>query len=587
MSSNDFYTAIEDDGKYADVCDYTRKKNRGNKVNKADVDVLDAFSGLQCSGETIHDWKRHSKEYKDNFKRAKLCLQRRITTMKHYPARSAANKTSRRKHIYPIQVAYAYGQDCLKKIASREQQTRFKDSVDALIRKIVVEQPNVAEYFDGSIDNSIRERKDTVRNILNKQYYNDEQMNIINRERLIGYNKLNNNERDKFLSIFNTGLNNASNEVNNGERVAKNISGFKVLENGEDGEGEGEGEGEEEDNGLKHSYYTKIHRDLKTRRNATTKKKSKTIENTTSKLTNISDLNSLLQSGRFEITNVDRRKEVLKRIKELSKLYSDYLLIRSRLFFVEKMYNETFAKFDKLNTEVLSKMSEVSGSQYTKKVLKKSGIDTKYADKLVKFNKRSKLGEKFERLRAQMRDKMSETGREISSKLKTGDKRTNNALGDFFDELIPQYVLHQLSKDLDVMTKSDKDRYLADKLEMYGLETKIKQINTELLLNEENIDENLIKQQNIIKMLESPAIKARANVYSGFKKRLDDLKSEEISLEKTYLIKYDEKTNAIDNILVELGKKYHNPLVLQDFLNSILAHKGAHKNLSIAIREIK
>jgi hypothetical protein len=109
MSSSNFYIAYEDDAKYKDVCDYDKSKNTTNK------DIIDAFSGLECPGTELHEWESDYDKYRKKFKKGKQCLQRRLTTMKKYPARSATNKESRKKHIYPITVAYSYAKDCLKK----------------------------------------------------------------------------------------------------------------------------------------------------------------------------------------------------------------------------------------------------------------------------------------------------------------------------------------------------------------------------------------------------------------------------------------------------------------------------------------
>ncbi len=116
----DFYTAVENDQKYTDVCDIRKKSNRTNS------NVFEAFSvGLECPGKELHEWESSSKQYRDKFKRAKQCVQRRLTTMKRFPARSTANKTSRKKHIYPIQVAYAYGKDCLNTFKIYENDVLF------------------------------------------------------------------------------------------------------------------------------------------------------------------------------------------------------------------------------------------------------------------------------------------------------------------------------------------------------------------------------------------------------------------------------------------------------------------------------
>ena len=68
------------------------------------------------------------------------------------------------------------------------------------------------------------------------------------------------------------------------------------------------------------------------------------------------NLNALLQSDKFKITNQDKRNEMIKRINEIAKLYGEYLLLRTRVFLIEDIYKETFTNPDRLNVEVMGKM---------------------------------------------------------------------------------------------------------------------------------------------------------------------------------------------------------------------------------------
>ena len=343
MNSSDIFMAEEDDSKYDDVCDIRRKKNRTN------TNVLEAFSGLECPGTELHEWESYSKQYRDKFKKAKQCVQRRITTMKKFPARTANNKTSRRKHIYPIQVAYAYGQDCLKKIASKKEQDLFKTSVNELIKKVSEKQPNIQYQFGNSIENSIRTRgnTDAIRAILNRGYYNANQTNLINKTRQLGYNKLSNDDKELFLSMINEGF----------SRNIKYKNEFANEPNNKDNNKT------EETNETPKELIDTIKKDIRSRR----KTKKKSISTSVRHQLNLANLDEVLQSDKFKITNNDRRSDFIKRIKNIMKLFSEKLLIDEKLYMLEDIYNESFKKLNKLNKNIINTVSKTAGSTNKKK----------------------------------------------------------------------------------------------------------------------------------------------------------------------------------------------------------------------------
>lgn len=217
--ADSLFRVVFDDKKYTDVCQYVRPRNRQSNAEEK-RGVKDAFSGLQCKGDRVNEWNAESNKelYARTFKRAKECMQRRISTMKRFPARNANGKQARSRHIYPIELAYSYGKDCLKKFATKRQQDIFKNSTDALIDEISANNntKNVKSYFTPSIENSIRTRGTNAVEILNKQYdYNAENWNLVNTVREAGnaWPSLPDETRVMYLSRFYNTLANHHPEV--------------------------------------------------------------------------------------------------------------------------------------------------------------------------------------------------------------------------------------------------------------------------------------------------------------------------------------------------------------------------------------
>jgi hypothetical protein len=555
----DFYEAVEDEQKYTDVCDIRKKANRTNS------NVFEAFSGLECPGKELHEWESSSKAYRDKFKKAKQCVQRRLTTMKRFPARSVANKTSRQKHIYPIQVAYTYGKDCLKKFATKKEQSAFEKSVNGLISKIAESQPNVANYFDeGSIEKSIRSRSDIdyVRAILDREYYDNEQLMIIDKMRNIGYNKLDNSDKELFLSILNEGFSRRNNMTENN------------LNNSDSDSDSDEDSDEESNNNISTSainYSKSIRRNLKKRRQTTKKRNNNTI-----------NLNTLLQSDKFKITNDDKYDEMTKRIKEISKLYGDFLLVRTRVFLIEDTYKDAYLKPDILNTEVMDKLSGISGMALTKKTLKKGKINYKYTTQLELFNKRMRLGDNFLKLQKQLKGKLDEITNSIQTKLKSGNKNIDISLKSFYDDVLPTYLRNIVKKDISAINTNSKDKYKTDKSrleELYTDKSPIKIMNKEIAEMEDEMARNLQQQTVLQRMLDNPIFASRKNVIESTRMRLEDLKKTADKLDREYLVKYREKTELIESVLNELNAKYYNPYILLDLLNEVIRVESEGKKI--------
>lgn len=541
----EFYTAVENDQKYTDVCDIRKKANRTN------TNVLEAFSGLECPGGELYEWESSSKVYRDKFKKAKQCVQRRLTTMKRFPARSTANKTSRKKHIYPIQVAYTYGKDCLKKFASKKDQAVFEKSVNGLISKISESQPNVTNYFnDGSIEESIKSRGDIeyVRAILDREYYDNDQLMIIDKMRNVGYNNLNNSDKELFLSILDEGFLRKNRTVNN-------------LAN-ENSDSDSDSDSESDENISTTVNYSKsIKTNLKKRRDS---KKAPPKINT---------VNALVLVDEFKITNDQKTKEMIKRVKDIAKLYGDFLLVRTRSFLIEDTYKDAYLKADVLNDEIMDKLSGMSGMSVSKKTLKKEKIDTKYATKLELFNKRMRLGDNFLKLQKQLKSKLDEITNSIQTKLKSGDKNIDTQLKSFYNDVLPVYLRNIVKKEISEINANSKDKYKADKLkleELYTDKSPIKIINREIPEIEREMAQNLQQQIVLQRMLDNPLFASRKNVIETTRGRLEDLKKTGDRLDREYLAKYREKTELIEDVLNELNAKYYNPYILLDLLNEII-----------------
>ena len=536
MSSN-FFKVEEDDSKYDDVCDIRKNKNR------TPSDVIEAFSGLECPATELHEWESHSKQYKDKFKKAKQCIQRRISTMKRFPARTTTNKTSRKKHIYPIQVAYAYGQDCLKKFASKKDQDVFKKSVDSLIKEISKSQPNVQSYFEDGIENSILSRTNHISNILERKYYDPDRAALINKTRNVGYNMLNNDEKEQFFSIINEAISRnikyKSEFNNNNESVSPSLL-----------------------NNNKEELINIIKKEMKKRRK--TKKKSIT---STSYTVNMTNLNSILQSPKFKITNDYKRAEIIKRINEIIKMFKEKVLIDEKLYILEDIYYSTFERKNKLNMEILTKTAMIPT---TLKGIKQAGITAKNLDKFNAYQKRAKLGNDMFITHNKFREKLISLNDDILKKLNTGNSTIDASLNSFYINDLPQYILQEINNTISNLNDKDKIRLLSEKKDIYDIVSKIHKLNLSHIEYEKTLESNLLKQNKAQEMLLSPKIKSVPILIEKTKETLKTLKDDEIKLQKDVLHSYNDKTDAILEIYRQVNKKYDNPYIIKDRLETMI-----------------
>jgi hypothetical protein len=565
--SSDFFIAKENSEKYDTVCDIRKKSNRVNS------NVLEAFSGLECPGEELHEWESYKPLYISKFKKGKQCLQRRLTKMKEFSGHSEANKTSRKKHVYPVQVAYAYGQDCLKKFASRKEQDTYKQSVDELINKISETRKNVKGYFGESIEDSIKSRSnsDPLKKILTKQYYDEEQLGIINRERNLGYNALNEDDKDKFFSIYNEGFsknatynksNNIINELNN-----KNGNGNE----------NGNGNGNENIIILRPSKTLK--KNFKHRRS--TKRKQKT-DNITPNI-NLTNLNAILKSNNFKITNQDIIKHLKTQIMKLFDLYKEKVYNDGKIYLLEDILT-TFNKIDKITQNVYNNAKKASSLlSVSKKSAKKAGIAINFSQKYLAVTKRKKLSDDINKTYKHLEDKADEISDKIVEIMHDNDTYSK-VLRTFFWEQLPQYAVEVTDAEIKALNGDKIEELAQQQYRLNSLKKIIKDINSDIETTELKLKKNLEDQKKAKQALNEKDEKRKIKNESLrilFETKLVTLKEQEHILDKSILEKYNEKTEKIRDLLQEISKNYTNPLIFKQNLEETKKIANSIKNSGI------
>jgi hypothetical protein len=213
------YEVVENNTSYKDVCD------RGSSSNAKKI--RNAFSGLRCPAERLHEWNAQSKNYTKRFVRAKQCLQRRITRMKKFSAKTEQQKESRRKHIYPIEVAYTYGKNCARKIATQKNINDFTRSTNALIKHVSESQENITDIIPESLNAKIQANHRSLNAIAKTPYYSPEQWNTINKYR---EGAINSEVLSAYNSIIDSNLHKLGYAlVTNTNVVAANVSAANVA----------------------------------------------------------------------------------------------------------------------------------------------------------------------------------------------------------------------------------------------------------------------------------------------------------------------------------------------------------------------
>lgn len=107
----------------------------------------DYKSQLYCDGDDITVWKNRKHPFTVKYNQAKECAMRRIERMKSYAANTPQEISERRSHVFPIQVAYTFAKDCLRKTAdAHEKITEFTNEIDGKIHQVAIQRPNIQIY---------------------------------------------------------------------------------------------------------------------------------------------------------------------------------------------------------------------------------------------------------------------------------------------------------------------------------------------------------------------------------------------------------------------------------------------------------
>lgn len=530
MSASNFFKATENHSQYHDVCDI----RKGERTN---TNVLNALSGLKCEGNELHEWTSQKKEFQEKFKRAKQCLERRLSTMKRFPARSEKNKTSRRKHIYPIQVAYTYGKDCLKKFATKEQQETFTNSVNQLIDNISQKRANVRGYFGNSIENSIHRRNDIpdIQELLNRQYYNNNQTELIDKARKVGNNeaKLSPDNREKYMSLFNEGF-------SRGNMAARAAALEEAYESDSSSDSENEAPSA--------SAAPKLRR---------RKKKVKSLKSLPRLAVNTN--NALVAV--VPPNNAALEAEIVKRMDKLEKLFSEKSLIDEKLFYIEDIYYSAFSTINRVNKNVIAKENSYKNLGL-KAMARKLASNEKYMEAVAAVKQRTDLRESIEKVHVTLKEKLAKVNKEIDELLESDNITIQNVIQNYYTVQLPKDLLKKTDRTIEELSEEDYKKYTEEFNQLSKIKEHFEVINTELLEVEAKINMNQLKQTKSKEMIVSKLFKNRPELIEGAKKKLEELKGEEAELYKELMKLYKKKTDKIYDILQQVNTKYQNPFVL-------------------------
>ncbi len=143
---------------------------------------------LFCDGDDINTWNRKSNEFRSKFFRARECGLLRIERMKSYGASTPEEIADRHSHVFPIQVAYTYAKDCLRKLPTTNTSRikGFENEFHNTIFEAGRYQPNIIskQAFGDGIEKSIQNARPTtdmfeLQKLLGKSYYTPEAWKVI------------------------------------------------------------------------------------------------------------------------------------------------------------------------------------------------------------------------------------------------------------------------------------------------------------------------------------------------------------------------------------------------------------------------
>jgi hypothetical protein len=525
---NDFYKAKENNSKYDDVCNIRKKGERTN------TNILNAFSGLECPGLELHNWNSKKKEYSEHFKKGKQCLQRRISTMKKFNAKTNKQKEARKKHMYPIQVAYAYAKNCTKKIASKKQQKNFENSVDTLIKKMGELKPDIKEYFGNSIEKSIRRRgeSNSIKKILDKRYYSNEQINVINKVRR--GETLNGMDKVLYNSLFEQGFSYSPKPA----RVVEAVVG-----NNEEVEEEEEDKKVEEEQVVTY----KKQRNIKRR---TVKKPAENKRN----------INTILKEEGFEITNSEKVNALKLTLEKINDLFKQLYLVNIRYsLFVLISKNNTYDDF--IYKYVQKRLEEIS--HLKKSNSKKLEKEEKYKE----YFKRQDLVDEINKTLDILERKQGQLHKQIDVARETGTKYIDDQVKIYIDKNINEVLLELIETELDSLNNSEYDKYYDEFLLIDKNIIEFNTVNTDLNTKTEELE---LIMKKISKTNELAKIIAVAKRAAEEKTKLTEQYN---ILEKEYIIIYKHLTDIIRELIKLINKSYTNPYYMFDYIDILVSNK--------------
>ena len=328
-----------------------------------------------------------------------------------------------------------------------------------------------------------------------------------------------------------------------------------VEEENEEVEGVKE-EVEEKPNNLRNTAKRNRRRGLKTKR----KPKTKSVA--------VKNINTILQTTDFEITENEKRTEITKKIEEIIKLFRDKLILDEKANLLDSIYRETFEKSDKLNLNVVKSLSLVQGLT-SKKALKSAGLNDKLLIKSDLFSSKVKLSKDIDKTITSLEERIEKIIVKIEKILYTENDSIAIPVQMFFAKKLTKYLLQIVNNEIKELSETDRLKLYAEMRDIYNLRDKIRNINEELSKAELELDDNLVKQQKAKEMISSDKVKAVPTLLQKTKDKLQELKENQITLDKIVINKYSEKITKIRDITQYLSTKYDNPFILQSRLKHL------------------
>lgn len=128
--------------RYRSLCAPTTKKGTITE---------DLSSIFQCSDD------QDSETLASRYSRGAECLRRRIEEMAFHGTNTHRNRNTRRRHLIPVKLTYAFAKDCLRRYADESEVDEFERDTNQRMSRLY------RRHY--SIENSIRELAPTSRTL--------------------------------------------------------------------------------------------------------------------------------------------------------------------------------------------------------------------------------------------------------------------------------------------------------------------------------------------------------------------------------------------------------------------------------------